>query len=103
MKRIWITLYILFFCIGNVAAQTDAQRPLTIDDELNMVQIGDVVLSPDGNLVFFSKSELVWDKNNRKKTFYIKSTDGGEARQYINDAGGSAFRFSPDGKISIID
>ncbi len=98
MKYILITLYILFFSIANVAAQTDAQRPLTVDDVLNMVRIGDVLISPDGNHVFFSKSELVWDKNNRKKTFYIKSTDGGEARQYISDAGGGVFKYSPDGK-----
>ena len=39
---------------------------MTVDDALNMVRLADVLMSPDGSWVFFSKSELDWDKNKRK-------------------------------------
>jgi len=71
---------------------------MTVDDALNMVRIGDVKMSPDGKLVFFSKSELDWKKNKRKKKYFMIPASGGEAIQYIGDAGGSSFQFSPDGK-----
>ncbi len=87
---------LLFFQIMNVSAQT--RRPFTVDDGLNMVRIGSVLMSPDGRHVFYSKTELDWDKNSRKTTYYMVSADGGEPRQYIGDAGGGSFQFSPDGK-----
>ena len=89
-------IILLFFQIMNVSAQT--KRPFTVDDELNMVRIGSVLMSPDGRQVFYSKTELDWDKNSRKTTYYMVSADGGEPRQYIGDAGGGSFQFSPDGK-----
>jgi len=74
------------------------RRPLTVDDALNMVRLGDVQMSPDGKWVFFSKSELDWKNNRRNKKYFMIPSSGGEAVQYIGDAGGSSFRFSPDGK-----
>ncbi len=71
---------------------------MTTDDGLDMVQLGDVLMSPDGRSVFFSKSELDWKENKRKKTFYMMPADSGEAFQYIGDGGGSSFQFSPDGQ-----
>ena len=71
---------------------------MTVDDALNRVRIGDVQMSPDGRWVFFSKSELDWDENKRKKKHYMIPADGGEAIQFIGEAGGSAVQFSPDGK-----
>jgi dipeptidyl aminopeptidase/acylaminoacyl peptidase len=78
-------------------AQKDALRPFTVDDDLNMVLIGDVLISPDGKQVFYSKSELDWDKNKRKLTYYMVSAEGGTPQQYIGEAEGSSFQFSPDG------
>ena len=71
---------------------------MTTDDVLNMASIGSALLSPDGLWVFFSKSELDWPKNNRKTKYYMVSSEGGEPFQYIGEAGGSSFQFSPDGK-----
>jgi dipeptidyl aminopeptidase/acylaminoacyl peptidase len=71
---------------------------MTVDDALNMVRIDDVLMSPDGEWVFFSESELDWDENKRTKTFYMIPAGGGEAIQFIGDAGGESFQFSPDGK-----
>jgi len=71
---------------------------MTVDDMLNMVRLGNVQMSPDGEWVFYSKSELDWGKNKRKTTYFMIPANGGEAVQYIGENSGSLFRFSPDGK-----
>jgi dipeptidyl aminopeptidase/acylaminoacyl peptidase len=73
------------------------RRAMTTDDGLNMVQVNNALISPDGSRVFYRKSELDWDKNKRKNTYYMISTEGGEPYQYIGEDGGSNFQFSPDG------
>jgi dipeptidyl aminopeptidase/acylaminoacyl peptidase len=81
----------------NGSAQEVEKRAMTVDDALNMVRVGDVLISPDGEWVFFSKSELDWKNNKRKSTYYRIPATGGEAHQYVGEAGGSAFQFSPKG------
>ncbi len=71
---------------------------MTVDDALNMIRIADVIMAPDGEWVFFSESELDWDENERKKKYYMIPAGGGDATQFIGDAGGESFQFSPDGK-----
>ncbi len=71
---------------------------MTVDDALNMVRLRNVRMSPDGKWVFFSKSELGWGKNKRIMKHFMIPASGGEAWQYIGEAGGSSFQFSPDGK-----
>ncbi|MDJ0836332.1 MAG: S9 family peptidase [Acidobacteriota bacterium] len=87
----------LFILCPFILAAEGEKRPMTIDDGLKMVNVSDVLISPDGSWVFFSKSELDWAKNKRKKTYYKVSSDGGEAFQYIGEDGGSSFQFSPKG------
>jgi dipeptidyl aminopeptidase/acylaminoacyl peptidase len=87
---------LLFFVLLNANAQT--KRSFTVDDELNMVRIGSALMSPDGRQVFYSKTELDWAKNKSKTTHYMVSANGGKPQQYIGDAGGGSFQFSPDGK-----
>ena len=70
---------------------------MTVDDVLQMARLGDVLISPDGTQVFYSVSELDWDKNRRLTHYFMVPFSGGEARLYIGDAGGRSFRFSPDG------
>ena len=94
MKRLLICLLSLGMVVGAWAEK----RPMTTDDALNMVSVGNALISPDGNWVFFSKSELNWEKNKRDSKYYMIPAAGGEAFQYISEAGGSAFAFSPDGK-----
>ncbi len=71
---------------------------MTVDDALDMIRIADVLMSPDGEWVFYSESALDWDENKRKKTYYMIPAGGGEAVPFIGDPGGASFRFSPDGK-----
>jgi dipeptidyl aminopeptidase/acylaminoacyl peptidase len=84
-----------------VASSLRAQdrRPMTTDDALDLVGVGGAQISPDGRWVLFSKSELDWDENERKTTWWRVPADGSEeAHRFIGDEGGSGFRFSPDGR-----
>ena len=90
-------LIMVLFTIGATGAMA-AKRPMTVDDTLNVVSVGDALISPDGKHVFYSKTELVWEKNAYKTTYYMASAEDGEAVQYIGEGGGEAFQFSPDGR-----
>jgi len=90
---------LILFVMNPLLAEEKELRPMTTDDSLNMVSISSVLMSPDGEWIFFSKSELDWEKNKRKTKYYKISAQGGEDFQFISEAGGSSFRFSPDGKF----
>ena len=79
------------------AAQETPPRAMTTDDGLDMVNVGGAVISPDGDWVLYSKSELDWKANKRKTTWWRVSSQGGDPYQYIGEDGGSGFTFSPDG------
>lgn len=72
---------------------------MTVDDDLELVTIADVLMAPDGQSVFFSKSELDWKENKRKKSHFMIPAEGGEQVEFIGEAGGSSFQFSPDGQF----
>jgi dipeptidyl aminopeptidase/acylaminoacyl peptidase len=91
-----LTLLIVFVLAVPVAGQE--RRAMTTDDGLDMVQIGGAMISPDGSWVLFSKSELNWEENERKTTWWRVSAEGGEPYRYIGDDGGGNFQFSPDGR-----
>lgn len=98
MRR-WILATAMLTCVASsLPGQESGPRPMTTDDGLNMVGVSDAIMSPDGNWVFYSKSELNWEDNKRENTYYMVSADGGDSFQYIGEAGGSSFQFSPDGK-----
>jgi len=84
----------------NEQAETTPQgpRPMTVDDALDMVSVGGALMSPDGEWVLFSKSELDWGENKRNTKWYMIPAAGGEEFEYIGEEGGSAFQFSPDGR-----
>ena len=90
-----LTLLIVFVLAVPVAGQE--RRAMTTDDGLDMVQVGGAMISPDGSWVLFSKSELSWEENERKTTWWRVSAEGGEPYRYIGDDGGGNFQFSPDG------
>lgn len=71
---------------------------MTTDDVLDMVRVGGALMSPDGDWVLFSRSELDWDENERKTTWWRVPADGSEEPyRFIGEEGGSALQFSPDG------
>ena len=94
MRKTIVALIFSLLAATSLFAQSSARRPMTVDDVLNMIRIADVLMSPDGEWVFFSESELDWDENKRKKKYYMIPAGGGEAVQFIGDAGGESFQFS---------
>jgi dipeptidyl aminopeptidase/acylaminoacyl peptidase len=98
MRELHLPTALLFFVASSLYAQDSIPRAMTTDDGLNMVGVSGALMSPDGQWVFYSKSELDWGENERKTTYYMTPAEGGEPFQYIGDAGGSSLAFSPDGK-----
>jgi dipeptidyl aminopeptidase/acylaminoacyl peptidase len=98
MKKFTVTSLILIFALISLGLNAQEKRAMTVDDALNIVRVGQPLISPDGKWVLFSKSELNWDKNKRESTYYMVSAEGGEPFQYISEEGGSGFQFSPDGR-----
>ena len=99
MKRTPTLAAVLVMIASTATAQEQEQRPMTTDDGLNMIAVSGALMSPDGEWVFYSRSELDWKENKRKTTYHMISAGGGEAFQYIGEDGGSAFQFSPDGNF----
>ena len=81
-----------------IVASVGQKRPMTVDDALNLVDVENPRITPDGSHILFVKSVLDWKDNKYKKIPFMTSTSGGPAWQYIGDAGGSDFQFSPDGR-----
>ena len=97
LKQTTLLAAMLFVTVSTLSAQEQTRRPMTTDDGLNMISVSGALMSPDGEWVFYSRSELDWKENKRKTTYHMIPAAGGEAFQYIGDDGGSAFQFSPDG------
>ena len=93
-KRLLFTLSAALLA-GTAVAQ---KQPMTTDDGLNMVSLGNAVISPDGKTVIYGKSELNWEKNKRETTYHSIAAKGGESYQYIGEDGGSDLSYSPNGK-----
>ncbi len=82
--------------VSSVGAQE--KRPMTVDDRLAVVRIGDVAMTPDGARVFYSERRLNWEKNKYEKTFFMISSEGGEPVPFVRKNGGEGFRISPQGE-----
>ncbi len=98
MKKFCLHFFLILLIIIPIYAQEPNLRPMTVDDALNMVRLGNIQMSPDGKWVFFSKSELDWGENKRTTKYFMVPAIGGKAKQFIGKEGGSSFQFSPDGK-----
>lgn len=90
-------LALLITAPDTLAQNATSPRAMTTDDGLNMVQVGNALMTPNGQSVLYRTSTLEWDKNKRKNTYHMIAASGGEAYQYISEEGGSDFRYSPDG------
>ena len=82
-----------------LAATTSAadKRPMTVDDALDMVRLGDVAVSPDGSSVLYSERRVNWKKNRYDRKFFMVPWGGGEPVEFLT-ADADAIRFSPDGR-----
>lgn len=72
---------------------------MTLEDALGIVSVQDPLISPDGERVLFSRREMDWEENRWDVRHLMVSSRGGESRRFIGEAGASAIRFSPDGRL----
>lgn len=96
MKSVLLSAVLTLLAAAPTLAQE--RRAMTTDDGLEMVSVGNALMSPDGRWVLYSRSELNWDDNKRETTYHMIPAGGGESFQFIGKAGGSGFQFSPDGE-----
>ncbi|HUF46954.1 MAG TPA: S9 family peptidase [Vicinamibacterales bacterium] len=92
--RLLLTLLVLV----TAPAQEQTRRPMTVDDALDLKNVGNALISPDGRSVFYSVSELDWAGNKRNTKYYLVPAEGGEPYEYLGKDGGASFQFSPDGR-----
>ncbi|MDX6405036.1 MAG: hypothetical protein QOH70_2491 [Blastocatellia bacterium] len=97
MKRFLIVSIIgLLACASVAFAQ---ERRFTIDDLLKVRRVSDPQLSPKGDQVAFTITDVDKAANKSTTQIYIVPLSGGEMRQLTNDEHSSASpRWSPDGE-----
>ena len=65
------------------------QRGLEPSDYYDMVSVGDVEISPDGDLVAFTVTRILEDENTRRREVWMQVLTGcrteGKAYQYVDD------------------
>jgi hypothetical protein len=69
---------------------------------LDLVEVGDVVMTPDGSRVFYSERRLNWKTNSYEETLMMVSSEGGTAVPFVRKDGGEQFRISPDAACFIL-
>ena len=92
-----LALFAIVFILWGTAAAAQ-QTPFGVDDAINLTRVSDPRMSPDGERVLFSRSELDWDENERITSLWIVNADGTDARRFTGEDGDSGARWSPDGR-----
>src|SRR6267143_528836 len=96
MKRFFAVAISLLALASFVVAQ---ERRFTIDDLLKVRRVGDPQVSPKGDLVAFTITDVDKVANKSTTQIYLVPLGGGEVRQLTNDEHSSASpRWSPDGE-----
>jgi dipeptidyl aminopeptidase/acylaminoacyl peptidase len=97
MKRIFTFAVISLFAMVTFAFAQE--RRLTIDELLKVRRVGDPQISPKGDLVAFTITNVDQAANKSTTQIYLVPLGGGETRQLTNDEHSSAGpRWSPDGE-----
>ena len=89
---------VLSLSFAAVSAAQEKRAP-TIDDLLNLVQVSNAEISPDGAQVIYTKSELKkWSDNKRVTSIWIANADGSDQRQFLSSDKDRSPAWSPDGR-----
>ncbi len=81
------------------AQPQEARRPFAVDDIFNLKSVGDPRISPEGEWVAFTVSQLDADKDGSDTDIWMAPIDGGEAlRMTAGDKPETTPRWSPDGR-----
>lgn len=96
MKRFFAVVISLLSLASFVVAQ---ERRFTVDDLLKVRRVSDPQVSPKGDLVAFTITDVDKVANKSTTQIYLVPLGGGEVRQLTNDEHSSASpRWSPDGE-----
>ena len=97
MKRIFTFAVIGLFAMVSLAFAQE--KRLTIDELLKVRRVGDPQVSPKGDFVAFTITDVDQAANRGTTQIYLVPLGGGEPRQLTNDEHSSASpRWSPDGE-----
>jgi dipeptidyl aminopeptidase/acylaminoacyl peptidase len=102
MKRFSAVIVLGLFALTSMMLAQE--RRFTIDDLLKVRRVGDPQLSPKGDLVAFTITDMDKAANKGTTQIYLVPASGGEMRQLTNDEHSSTTpRWSPDGdKLAFI-
>lgn len=90
---------VLFLGVTCALGAVLAARPLQFDDLMKLHRVSDPQLSPDGQWVAFTVSDVVWDENRTNSDIWVIPTAGGEPRKLTNSPrADNHARWSPDGR-----
>src|SRR5215831_21316582 len=96
MKRFFVA-WLMALAVS--AAAVAQERRFTIDDLLKVRRVGDPQVSPKGDQVAFTITDVDKAANRSTTQIYLVPLSGGEPRQLTNDEHSSAApRWSPDGE-----
>lgn len=97
MKRFFAVSVISLLAFASLAFAQE--RRFSIDDLLKVRRVGDPQVSPKGDLVAFTITDVDKAANKSTTQIYLVPLGGGETRQLTNDEHSSASpRWSPDGE-----
>jgi dipeptidyl aminopeptidase/acylaminoacyl peptidase len=97
MKRFFAVSFVVLFAFAGVLI--GQERRFTIDDLLKVRRVGDPQVSPKGDLVAFTITDVDKVANKSTTQIYLVPLGGGEPRQLTNDEHSSSSpRWSPDGE-----
>src|SRR5438105_684729 len=95
MKRFFAVSFVALLALAGVVI--GQERRFTIDDLLKVRRVGDPQVSPKGDMVAFTITNVDKTANKSTTQIYVVPLGGGEVRQLTNDEHSSASpRWSPD-------
>ena len=95
----WIVAAGSFCLLTANVSQAQSPRPMTLVDVLNVPQITDPQLAPDGRQILFVRAVANWKADKRIRHIWRINSDGSSLAEMTNGADGETNpRWSPDGK-----
>ncbi|GAC1446423.1 MAG: hypothetical protein NVSMB56_04950 [Pyrinomonadaceae bacterium] len=99
MKLVSRLVYLFVFSITlNAFTFAQTKHAMTFDDLIGVKRVGDPQISPDGKQVAYTINVISKEQNKGKRSIWIVSTTGSDARELIASNGNNDTpRWSPDG------